>query len=128
MLKTLFSNKVILKFQNNLFLQYVFVYLFKTFQECQHNGDWNFSITEVWTLKGHPRSYKITFIPKNLALSFIDQFWKKYHANNIIKKFNYILLEDLLTLLQPCYDNFCPRFYIFFILASFLYCFFCLNS
>ena len=44
------SLKVILEFQNHIFLQYIFGLmpnLLKTFQECQPYEDENFSLNEV---------------------------------------------------------------------------------
>ena len=69
------SHKVILNLKNNLFLRYIICLtpnLFKTFQECQHYVDINFSYNEVSpqrsskVIKGHFNANIV------LAHSFMD--------------------------------------------------------
>ena len=74
------SLKVIFKFQNNVFLRYFFCLkhnLIKTILECQQHEDKKFHKMK-YDLKGHPRSYKITFMPK----SFLHiRLWTDFDAN-----------------------------------------------
>ena len=60
------SHMVILKFKN-IFCDIFCLTpnLFKTFQECQHYKDVNFSSQMKDNLKGHPRSFEPAFMPKS---------------------------------------------------------------
>ena len=58
---------------------------FKTFKECQH-------YEMQYDLKGHPRSYKTTFMPKSLQhirlwTDFDENLYEcSYHADTILHK------------------------------------------
>ena len=70
------SHKVILKFQNHLFLRYIIRItpdLLKIFKNVIIMKPQIFHSMK-YDLKGHPKSYKTLFMQNFLAHSFMDQF------------------------------------------------------
>ena len=95
------SIKVILKFQNHLFLRY------KTFQECQHYEDTIFSLKDI---QGHmPKSFELISLWTNFDENFYECL-KIFCYWEVLWFFTLRPSDLIKTLTNVLMDNFCPCF------------------